>query len=219
MPNKRKDLNVKGPNLWYLVGLIASDGCLCKDGRHVDITAKEQDFLQRIKGSLGIVNKVCIKNRGTSKQAYRIQIANRNFYEFLLSIGLTQHKSLTLGAVKVPPIYFVDFLRGLIDGDGCIRAWLHPSNNKEQWSLRIYSGSEKFIEWLRSATGVLLKIRGRIHKQSDSLWILKYGKMATRVVANKCYYKDCLGLERKIRLAQECRSSYAGWQQSRTVLN
>ncbi|MBU1091000.1 MAG: hypothetical protein KKC42_04065, partial [Candidatus Omnitrophica bacterium] len=143
MPQKRKDLKLQGPNLWYLVGLITSDGCLCNDGRHVDITSKNHDFLMTLKEQLGLINKVCLKNKYEQHKAYHIQIGNKNFYDFLLSIGLTQHKSLTLGALEIPNQYFVDFLRGVIDGDGCIRGWIHPSNKREQWSLRIYSGSEK----------------------------------------------------------------------------
>ncbi len=219
MARKRKELNISGSNLWYLVGLITSDGNLSKDGRHIDITAKEKNFLQRIKESLILVNKVCKKNKGTPKQAYRIQIANKEFYEFLLSIGLTQNKSLTIGELKVPKEYFIDFLRGVIDGDGCIRKWRHPSNQGEQWSLRIYSGSEGFIRWLKDASEILLRIRGKIYKQSDSQWVLKYGKIAAKKIAEQCYYKNCLGLERKIKLAQECRSSYICWKQSKTVLN
>jgi intein/homing endonuclease len=219
MPNKRKELKIEGQNLWYLVGLITSDGCLCKDGRHIDITFKDQDFLQGIKESPGLVNRVCEKNKGTSKRAYRIQIANKNFYDFLLSIGLMKNKSLILGKLKIPDKYFIDFIRGLIDGDGCIRRWRHPSNQREQWSLRIYSGSERFITWLNNTAESLLKIKGKIYKQSDSQWVLKYGKMAARKIAEKCYYKNCLGLYRKIKLAQECFSSYIGWKQSRTVFN
>ena len=110
-------------------------------------------------------------------------------------------------------------MRGLIDGDGCIRKWAHPTNKKEQWSLRIASGSEKFVEWLNSAAEDLLKAKGKIYKQADNLWTLKYGKMAAREIVKKCYYKDCLGLARKIKLAKECLNSYRGWDRSTTVLN
>ena len=200
-----------------MVGLITSDGCLSKDGRHIDITSKEREFLQAIKERLGLSSQVCIKNKDTHKQAYRIQIANKGFYEFLLSVGLLQNKSLILGALNVPSPFFIDFLRGLIDGDGCIRRWIHPSNNKEQWSLRIYSGSEEFIKWLKNTAEFLLKIKGKIYKESDSQWILKYGKMVAREIAQRCYYKGCLGLERKIKLAKECFGSYRGWGKSKTV--
>jgi len=219
MPQKRKDLKIEGANLWYLVELITSDGCLCKDRRHIDITPKDHAFLKLIRERSRLASQVCIKNKGTDKQAYRIQIANIKFYNFLLSIGLTHHKSLTLDALKIPNEYFVDFLRGLIDGDGCIRKWIHPSNDREQWSLRIYSGSEQFIKWLKDTAESFLKIKGKVHRQSDTQWILKYGKMAAKEISRKCYYNSCLGLERKIKLSQQCIASYRGWNKSKTVLN
>ena len=202
-----------------MVGLITSDGNLSKDGRHIDITAKDCEFLRSVRAGVRIKNKIGIKNKGTDKQAYRFQISNKNFYDFLLSLGLTPHKSLTLDRLAVPDTYFVDFLRGLIDGDGCIRKWIHPSNNGEQWSIRIYSGSPKFVRWLKNIIEFLLKIRGKLYKQSKSQWILKYGKMAAMEIAKKCYYKSCLSMERKRNLARECLGSYRGWDKSKTVLN
>jgi len=218
MPHKRKDLKIKGPNLWYLVGLIASDGCLSSDGRHIDITSKDCNFLTELTRKLKITNRVCMKNRGTNKEAYRIQIANRNFYDFLLSIGLMPKKSLIIGTLNVPRVYFLDFLRGMIDGDGCMRKWTHPSNKREQWRLRIYSGSISFMKWLRNSIEFSLRVKGRIYKyKGHRNWILKYGKMAAREIAEKCYYKDCFGLQRKIAVAKDCVDSYKGWNISKTV--
>jgi len=218
MPHKRKDLKIKGANLWYLVGLIASDGCLSKDGRHIDITAKDYNFLKALVEKLNISNKIGVKNRGTKKQAYRIQIANRDFYDFLLSIGLMPKKSLNMNSLNIPRAYFLDFLRGMIDGDGCIRRWTHPTNKREQWSLRIYSGSIVFISWLKDAVEILLRAKGMLYKNKDRRdWVLKYGKMATREIVKKCYYDGCIALQRKAILANDCLSSYRGWSKSRTV--
>ncbi|MBU4377296.1 MAG: hypothetical protein KKD29_07505 [Candidatus Omnitrophica bacterium] len=118
MPHKRKELKIEGPNLWYLVGLITSDGNLSLDGRHIDITSKDYEFLQSIKKLIGIENKIGVKYNSMRQKAFCIQMANRNFYDFLLGIGLTPRKSLTLTQIDVPKIYFHEFLRGLIDGDG-----------------------------------------------------------------------------------------------------
>jgi hypothetical protein len=218
MPQKRKELKIVGANLWYLVGLITTDGCLCTDGRHIDITSKDQNFLQELKTVIGIANQIGVKYNGKKQKCFHIQIGNRNFYEFLLSIGLTPNKSLTLGKIDVPSKFFVDFLRGLIDSDGCIRAWIHPSNKREQWSLRIYSGSSEFISWLNNVAENLLKVRGKIHKNGANLWVLKYGKMAAKEISRNCYYENCFGLDRKIKLAQECMHSYAGWSKSKTTI-
>jgi hypothetical protein len=204
---------------WYLVGLITTDGCLSSDGRHIDITAKDYAFLSRLKDAVGVSNKIGAKFSVKKQAYYRIQIGNKNFYNFLLSIGLLQRKSLTLKAVKVPDQFFADFLRGVIDGDGCIRRWIHPSNRREQWSVRIYSGSEDFIQWLKDKVEALIKIRGGLYRERDRLWILKYGKMAAREIAKYSYYKKCVGLDRKIELFRRCLDSYKGWEKSNAVLN
>ena len=186
MPHKRKDLKLSGANLWYLVGLITSDGCLSSDGRHIDITAKDYEFLEGIKKATEISNKIGSKYGMKGRRAFHIQIGNKNFYNLLLMIGLTPKKSLTLGSLNISHKHFVDFLRGVIDGDGCIRKWIHPSNKKEQWSLKICSGSGVFIKWLNSITEHLLNVKGRVHKETDKKWILKYGKMAARGIAKQC---------------------------------
>ena len=222
MPHKRKDLNIRGSNLWYIVGLITTDGCLVSDGRHIDITSKNYDFISNVRDVLGLTSKIGVKNRGKTNEAYCINFSNKNFYEFLLSIGLTPCKSLTQDEVIVPDEFFNDFLRGVIDGDGCIRKWIHPTNGGEQWSLRIYSPSLAFLDWTRREIGYFFKTKGRIHKDVKKrplvdMFILTYGKMAAKVIFGKCYYKNALSLERKANLAQECCLSFAGWKQSKTV--
>lgn len=66
MPHRRKDLNIAGPNLWYLVGLITTDGCLSSDGRHINITSKDEKYLIKLKNELGLNNKIRAKNEGRS---------------------------------------------------------------------------------------------------------------------------------------------------------
>lgn len=219
MPRKRKDLNITGSNLWYLVGLITSDGCLSKDGRHISITSKEKEYLFGIKKNYNLDNKVGEKHNSIGDVAYQIQLANISLYEFLLSIGLTPHKSLSLKSLKIEENYFHDFLRGLIDGDGCIRRWFHPTNYNQQWSLRIYSGSKDFLVWLKDALEKNCKTSGRLYRHSkrNEVHALKYGKMAAREILKKCYYDGAFALARKAKLARSCVNSYKGWNRSKTV--
>lgn len=166
---------------------------------------------------LRIPSKVSIKNKGTNKQANRIQIANKNFYTFLLSIGLTPNKSLTLDVLSIPHNFFIDFLRGLIDGDGGIQRWVHHTNRREQWNLRIASGSERFLIWVKREIERFIGAKGRLYSESDTQFRLKYGKMAAREIVKKCYYDGCFGLQRKITLAKNCINSYRGWSKSCTI--
>jgi len=209
--------NMQGDHLWYLVGLITADGCLYKDGRHIEITSKEYAFLETIKSELGFKNRIGIKYSGIKKRYYRIQLANKRFYNFLLSVGLMPRKSLIISKIQVPQAYFNDFLRGVIDGDGSIKCWVHPSNKKEQMSLCITSASSAFIAWLNECICDLYSVKGRIHKECTGNWLLKYGKMAAREILRQCYYKGCLGLERKIIKAQQVVTSYRGWGTSKLI--
>lgn len=206
--------------LWYFAGLITADGSLSKDGRHIDITSRDEDYLVKIKNKAALSNKIGLKYSQSGSLAYRIQFGNVDFYNFLKSIGLKPNKSLTLKGLKIDERYFSDFIRGVIDGDGCIRRWAHPKNKGEQWSLRIYSGSKEFLDWLKEKIETCFRASGRIHKenQGGTKYILTYGKMAAQEILKASYYKGSFALERKNRLAIACVVSPKGWSKSKTVL-
>ncbi|MFH1829747.1 MAG: hypothetical protein ABH871_03090 [Pseudomonadota bacterium] len=211
------------PNiLWYLVGLIASDGCLSTDGRHIDITAKEFSYLELIKQCCKIPNKVGKKRNGKGEFVYRIQLSSRSFYCFLTDLGLMPNKSKRLGELNIPKEFFHDFLRGVIDGDGGIRSWQHPKNGVEQWSLRIVSASKPFAEWLKKCCEDYFSVYGRIHggvSEKSQLWVLKYGKLAAQVLLSRCYYDDkALCLKRKAVMAKRCCAAERGWSTSKTIM-
>lgn len=203
-------------HLWYLVGLIAADGCLSRDGRHIDITAKDRQFLESLAKKLKISNSVCKKRNGSGKIQYRIQISSSTFHAFLKSVGLVSRKSLVLNRIAVEEQHFNDFLRGVIDGDGSIRSWKHPSNGGWQWSLRIYSASFRFLRWLQQEIKIRFLTDGGLH-EDRKLFVLKFGKMAAQRILKQCYYSGSLSLQRKERLALECVNTANGWSTSKTI--
>lgn len=154
-----------------------------------------------------------------------MQIGSRVLYDRLLGIGLVPRKSLTIPALKIPDAGFRDFLRGVIDGDGNIHRWRHPTNGREQWTIRIYSASEPFLRWIVSTVERLWRVRGRLHQEImeeerlHTKYTLKFGKLAAKVILSKCYYPDALALDRKRELALECVRAKVGWSRSQTVAN
>src|SRR3972149_12282508 len=91
------------PKVAYAIGLITTDGCLSKDGRHIDFTSKDLEQVQNFSKALGLTNKIGLKSSGFSnKKYYRIQFGNVKFYRFLLKIGLTPSKSRSIGNLKIP---------------------------------------------------------------------------------------------------------------------
>src|SRR2546425_13370507 len=91
---------------------------------------------------------------GYGTTCYRVQWSDRRFYRWLLGIGLTPAKSLTLGPLDIPDEYFADFLRGCIDGDGSIVTYVDRYNTPKSPAyvytrlfVSIVSASPRFVEW------------------------------------------------------------------------
>ncbi len=57
-----------------------------------------------------------------------MQIADVRFWDWLVGIGLRPRTSLALGPLAVPDPVFIDFARGLLDGDGTVRTSLVAPN-------------------------------------------------------------------------------------------
>ncbi len=104
----------------YAIGLIATDGWLNKDGRHIGFISKDRELVEKFKGALGVKNTITLHARGgeIDKKYFGIHVGDKTFYKFLNSIGITPAKSKTIQKVDIPNDYFVDFLRGVFDGDG-----------------------------------------------------------------------------------------------------
>ncbi len=187
-------------NFAYVIGLLVTDGSLSKDGRHIDFTSKDLELMNHLNKSLGTNYKPSKKSRSNEKEKkyYRIQIGDILFYKFLTELGLTQNKTRTIKAVKIPKKYFFDFLRGHLDGDGYFYSYYDP-----RWraSLMYYlvfcSASLQHIKWLQSQIEHMVGIHGHITK-SHSVFLLKYAKTESEILIKKLYYSPkILYLKRK----------------------
>ncbi len=188
----------------YALGLIATDGNLSSDGRHIVFTSKDEDLILIFKKSLGIEKlHVGRKSGGVSKEKkyFVVQIGDVAFYKFLDKIGIGPKKSKVIQKVDIPDDLFFHFLRGCIDGDGSIVEYNHPQSKIPQLKTRLYSASEVFLSWIKQETenaGVLSKI----FTDKRGLSALVFYKTESEKLFDKIY-KDAEGffLERKYRLA------------------
>ena len=83
------------PALAYAVGLIATDGCLSKDGKTVTQVSKDADLIEIFKQCIGSQAPIAWNRR-----AFRVQISDVGLYTWLQGLGLTTRKSLTLVAFQ-----------------------------------------------------------------------------------------------------------------------
>jgi len=202
-PKPKKIINEKWTaNLAYAIGLLATDGCLSSDGLLIDLTSKDEEQLLNFSKCVGVNFNIGNKWNLKGDKCLRIQFKNRIFYDFLLSIGLTPKKSLTIGKLKIPSKYFFDFLRGCFDGDGCFYSYWDPRwRSSHMFYLSFSSANETHILWLQKEIKKLLLIKGHISKsqRKGSIYNLRYAKKETMEVIEKMYYNHsiiCLSRKR-----------------------
>lgn len=208
MANRKSKTNTEWSNDFaYVIGIIATDGNLSSDLRHLNITSKDYEMLINCKKCLGIDNKIGTKSRDTSKKKnyYALQWGDTNFFEYLLSIGLTPRKSKTLGKLDIPTKYFPHFLRGCIDGDGSIYMSTHPESKHLQCQMKLYSASNLFLDWILECCRKSFSVAGgSISKTpSSSVYSLKFCKSDSIKILGRIYSKDVVCLSRKMKSAQE----------------
>ncbi len=173
--------NYKKEYVWnedisYIAGLIASDGCLYNDGRHINFTSKDIELVKALIEILHLKSKISLKQSGFGTWAYFVQFSDVSLYDFLASAGIGPAKSKTIHEVLVPTEYFGDFLRGYFDGDGTVYATTdrrYP--NAFLFYIAYASASRVFLEWIQSMNVLAGAGKGSI-KRSTRVFVLSYSK-------------------------------------------
>src|SRR3989338_6663047 len=99
------------PDFAYAIGLLTTDGNLSIDRRHINFTSKDKNLVIIFNNCFVVNHKISKKSLADSKikKYFQVQFSDRNFYEFLLLIGLMPKKSKIINAVNIPSKYFFDF--------------------------------------------------------------------------------------------------------------
>ncbi len=193
---RKKRIYTWSPDLAYCVGLLASDGSLSVDRRHIDFTSKDYALAETYRSIMCPHIKIGTKTDGRNGIAYRIQNGDVALYDFLLDIGLTPNKSKTLGPINIPKEYYADLLRGYFDGDGTSYAfWDKRWRSSYVYNMTFISASEKFLRWIQVQNSELIPISaGGFIKYSDTTRVfrLTYGKADTMKLFNYMYYRNDL---------------------------
>lgn len=182
----------------YVVGLIATDGNLSSDGRHLSIVSKDIALLETVRHCLHLTNRITPSTGGLGR-CHRVQWSDRVFYDWLLGLGLTPAKSLTLGPLDIPEQYFADFFRGCVDGDGTVLVYTdryHTLKSEAYVYERLYvslvSASRPFLEWNQTMVSRLAGLNGAIEINREDgrrpMWTLRYSKGESIRLIRWMYY-------------------------------
>lgn len=193
-PKPRRKVKIEwSADFAYAIGLIATDGCLGKNGRSLDFSSADIEQVENFRHALGIQSVIGKKLSGKGERlCYRTQISDRSFCDFLNTIGIMPAKSKTLGKIDVPDHFFFDFLRGCFDGDGSIHSYW---DTRWKSSFMVYtifaSASRDHVLWLQEVIFAHLSISGHITKSDlQPCYQLKYAKNESAILSSKMYYSE-----------------------------
>lgn len=163
------DLPSDEGELAYMVGLIATDGCLLSSRSSISFVASEEDYntikwlLSKISTNKELRYINCkgrpIKIGDTDKEysskqgQYGFCLVHKPLYEYLTSLGVSPNKSKTLSVnlEGKSDRYLLYFLRGVIDGDGCV--YLKNTDYVSGCAIQICSASKKFLVSIQEIFG------------------------------------------------------------------
>src|SRR5690349_14227921 len=122
-------LNAENQLSYYLLGAFITDGNVHKDKSRTNsfkcsLHSKDKEWLDSINHILDQEGKIRV-----GKTCHSLWFYNQDIYQWLISHNCTPNKSLTVQLPNVPNIYFRDFVRGCLDGDGCITRGNYKGNN------------------------------------------------------------------------------------------
>lgn len=226
------------PEKWYVLGLLATDGCVFQrpPGPIVTIGLQSKDapLLEQVMALFGsnkpIRHERRITNKTSGKWSYRsiLTVYSARIVNRLIELGITPKKSKTVQFMEGTDELLRHYVRGCLDGDG------HYHNSKQVPIVNLYGNKfmcDGFAEFVKRTIGgnVYLYKHGNIFRASlshidhvQSLIRLIY-KDATIYMARKKIVTDAMLLrERKIKqfpdvtdeMLLEARYRLGGWSQA-----
>lgn len=182
---------------WFL-GFLCSDGCIVRptyrkkgDERRISFCLhyKDREVLYKIKSILGTKASVRTYPDYKSPSAF-ITIYDRE--DILEKYGDIK--------IKVPDDilgFERHFIRGLIDGDGC----LHYRKDRNSFRINIINQERSIIEWTSKALHeqLLIPLKEPKYKAKDHLYIVEWEGKVARFIAWYLYHGEIDGcvLDRK----------------------
>ena len=170
---------------------------MAMDSEHTVVKMKPKEFIMNGK-------------RYVSKEKYMLRIGSHEVYNDLIGLGITPRKSKTINLPHVPPEFMPYFIRGYLEGDGCINLY----DKKKRLSVTFTSGSKLFLEELSK---IISSISGvKIHNvfSNSRAYQIKYStKEATLLL--KYIYSDIenrLYLTRKYNVFLNFVRLFPKWQ-------
>jgi hypothetical protein len=189
------------PRMAYLLGYLYADGSL-EDasylrGKYLRLTSTDKITVTRIREWLESEHRITSRkpeNGYAVKTRYCLRIGSHKIYDDLIKLGMHPNKSLSMCFPSVQAQYLSHFLRGYLDGDGCVFLEKAKGITQEKIIKRLTiiftSGSKKFLQELCNILHSTLQLRQTKVYNGWRSFQLRYGTVDS-VELFKFIYADC----------------------------
>lgn len=142
--------NIDSRDKAYWLGIMYSDGCVCKraNGSYsISLEMIDKEHIEKFKYALDAVDHKVLtvfhKNFNNAKLSYAIHIYDKKMANDLIRLGCIPRKSLYLSTIpNIPQEFIYDFIRGFADGDGCICY----NKSCDSYVFKLTGASPSFLE-------------------------------------------------------------------------
>ena len=204
--NRRFTINddyfkTENANMAYILGFIASDGTVRKNNNEIKITVatRDKELLEKIKEELSLDRNIKDYEDSKGYLSSTLAFTSEKIKKDLSKYGIVPNKTFIF---KFPQNlnkkYWVDFIRGYFDGDGCISS-AGPNAIRTQVCSATRDVLEVMIGFLEQEFLIPKPhIQVRQGTRGRKNYYFQYSSCPTRVFFEKVYYPNCLCLERKL---------------------
>lgn len=165
---------------YYWLGFLGADGSIVDNTLSIELKNIDKKHLEKFNIFFENTNNITERINNLNTPCVKTKINSYELIEYLKQYNIYQNKSktYTIPINKIPKQYLMDFVRGLIDGDGCIRI-----NNHQQISLEFYSGNEECIQQFKN----ILNLENKITQDKHTYHIQVTGNIKAKNILDKIY--------------------------------
>ena len=179
----------------YWLGFLYADGYLNRtQPGHIELGLKKDDYnhIEKFKKFINSDNKISYRSETKS---YRLSFSDSKMYKDLINHGCLERKSLILKAPNINCNLRRHFIRGYVDGDGCLT---YSKNNPLSMTINII-GTEDVLKFIYKSIfeddNFILLQDNRFHNEYTKYITL--GREKSRIASYILYEDSKIYLQRK----------------------
>lgn len=171
----------------------------------IELEENDSYILELLNSDLGNVHQINHREREKEFNNYKftsktsiLRVYSKKIVEDLFSNGIVFRKTYDKEFPRVEKKYFFHFLRGFMDGDGCI------SNNV----LSFTGANRDFFEYLRNFILEEFSFKSGIYKEKENKYRLIFNKSETKKILPRIYHNcgsHCLQRKKALYLGSPPR--------------